>query len=281
MTKDGVLVARHENEIGATTDVAERPEFAARKTSKVVDGTQVSGWFSEDFTAAELKTLRARERIPRLRPGNARFDRMFEVPTLEEILVLLRTVNEGRKGRPVGVYPETKHPSYFATIGLAMEEPLVSTLERHGYTGRDAPVFIQSFEVANLKRLARMTQLPLVQLIDASGRPYDFVAAGNPRTYAYLATPPGLAEIAGYARGIGVHKSLLTQRLVSDAHAKGLFVHGWTFRAENEFLPAELRSGTDATAHGNLAAELDRYLKLGIDGFFIDQPEIGARARKN
>ena len=292
MTKDGVLVARHENEIGATTDVAERPEFAARKASKVVDGASVSGWFSEDFTIAELKTLRARERVPRIRPGNARFDRMFEVPTLEEILVLLRAANDGRKGRPVGVYPETKHPSYFAGIGLAMEEPLVRTLERHGYAGRDAPVFIQSFEVANLKRLARMTPLPLVQLLDASGRPYDFIAAGDRRTYSDLATPTGLAEIATYARGIGVHKSLIIPRtaqgtlaaptrLVGAAHAAGLVVHGWTFRAENEFLPAEFRSAADATAHGNLAAELDRFLELGMDGFFIDQPEIGARARKD
>src|SRR5262245_43353221 len=183
MTKDGVLVARHENEIGGTTDVAARPEFASRRTTKSIDGVAVTGWFTEDFTLRELKTLRAKERIPAQRPANARFDGMFEVPTLEEVIRLAQS-----QKRTVGIYPETKHPSYFAGIGLPMEGELVRVLHRHGYRGKHAPVFIQSFEVSNLKRLARLTDLPIVQLINNVGRPWDFTVAGDPRTYADLAT---------------------------------------------------------------------------------------------
>jgi glycerophosphoryl diester phosphodiesterase len=280
MTRDGVLVARHENEIGGTTDVTERPEFAGRRTTKTIDGAAVTGWFTEDFTLAEIKTLRARERIPQLRPANARFDRMFEVPTLEEVLDLVKS-----QKRPIGVYPETKHPTYFASIGLAMEAPLVRLLHRYGYRGRHAPVFIQSFEVGNLKKLARMTDLSLVQLLSDTGKPWD-----DPRTYADLAKPAGLAEIARYARGVGVNKNLMIPRtplgflgapttLVADAHAKGLVVHGWTFRAENSFLPKDFQSSTDPAAYGDLAAEVTRFLELGMDGFFTDQPDIGVRAR--
>lgn len=295
MTKDGVLVARHENEIGGTTDVADRPEFASRRTTKTIDGVAITGWFTEDFTLAELKTLRARERIPSVRPGNTRFDGMFEVPTLEEVLQLVRAVNANRgagekPGKEVCVYPETKHPTYFQGIGLAMEAPLVKLLDRYGYSGPNAAVFIQSFEVANLKALAKVTKVPLVQLLDADGRPYDFVVAGDPRTYADLATPAGLAEIAGYARGVGVNKNLVIPRatgdflgtptaLVTNAHAAGLIVHGWTFRAENQFLPADFRSSTDPNANGNLAAEIERFLELGMDGFFTDNPDIGVKAR--
>ena len=180
MTKDGVLVARHENEIGGTTNVAEHPEFASRRTTKVIDGTSVTGWFTEDFTLAELKTLRARERIPDTRPGNTRFDGQFEIPTFEEILSLVHGVEEQRDtharqlGKPapkhIGVYPETKHPTYFAGIGLPMEKLLVHTLERYGYKGRHGLAYIQSFEVGNLKALSKMTQLPLVQLIDGDRR---------------------------------------------------------------------------------------------------------------
>jgi glycerophosphoryl diester phosphodiesterase len=292
MTRDGVLVARHENDISGTTDVAGRPEFAGRKATKTIDGAALTGWFTEDFTLAELKTLRATERIPQLRPGNARFDGKFEVPSFEEVLALLKAANDGRgpRARPVGIYPETKHPSYFAGIGLAMEERLVETLRRHGYRGRNAPVFIQSFEVGNLKKLARMTDLPLVQLLDGSGRPYDFAAAGDPRGYADLARPAGLKEIAGYAAGIGVHKDLMIPRtpagslgapgtLVRDAHAAGLLVHGWTFRAENYFLPKEFQSAGPPAAPGDLAGEMKRFLELGMDGFFTDQPDLGVRAR--
>ncbi len=300
MTKDGVLVARHENEISGTTDVASRPEYADRRTTKTIDGTEVTGWFTEDFTLTELKTLRAKERLPELRPANTRFDGMFAVPTLEEVLALVQAVNdqrtqtasdeERRHLKPIGIYPETKHPSYFADIGLPMEEALVALLEQYGYRGQGAPVFIQSFEVANLKQLAGMTDLPLVQLLNESGQPFDFVVTGDPRTYADMAQPAGLEEIATYASGIGVPKSsliLLTPdgalgtptTLVDDAHANGLIVHSFTFRAENYFLPTDFQSSTDAAAYGDLAGEVDRFLELGIDGFFTDHPDIAVQAR--
>jgi glycerophosphoryl diester phosphodiesterase len=171
-TGDGVLVARHENQIGATTDVAGRPEFARRHTTKTIDGRTVSGWFTEDFTLSELKTLRAKERLPRLRPGNSVYDGRFEVPTFDEILDLARDLGR-RRGIAVGVYPETKAPSYFDSIGLSLEEPLVAGLRRHGLDRADAPVLVQSFETRNLRELAATTTLQLVQLVDASGAPYD------------------------------------------------------------------------------------------------------------
>lgn len=300
MTKDAVLIARHENEIGTTTDVARHPEFAARRTTKVIDGTAVSGWFTEDFTLAELKRLRARERIPDIRPANTRFDGQFQIPTFEEILALVQAVQQQRVtlaqqlGRPaplpIGVYPETKHPSYFQGLGLAMEEKLVATLERHSYQGCEGRAYLQSFEVANLKVLSKLTQLPLVQLIESSGAPYDFLAKGDRRTYADLITPRGLEEIAGYAQAIGPAKSLIIPRtasdslavptsLVADAHAQGIHVHAWTFRAENSFLPSNLRVGADPHTFGNLDAELRAFLAAGIDGFFTDHADLGVRAR--
>jgi glycerophosphoryl diester phosphodiesterase len=290
MTRDGVMVARHENEISGTTDVAERRQFADRRTTKVVDGAHVTGWFTEDFLLQELKTLRARERIPQLRPGNTRLDGRLEIPTLEEILALARGVQERRLVRarqlglaapkPIGVYPETKHPSYFAGLGLAMEERLVATLEQYGYRGADGRAFLQSFETGNLRVLSSMTRLPLVQLIEASGAPYDWVVSGDSRTYADLVTPEGLAEIATYAACIGPSKSLIIPRdgagrlerpasLVADAHAAGLGVHPWTFRAEGAFLPTDM----------DLEGELREFLATGIDGFFTDQADVGVRAR--
>jgi glycerophosphoryl diester phosphodiesterase len=300
MTADAVLVARHENEIGASTDVAAHPEFAARRTRRRIDGLEIEGWFTEDFTLAELKRLRARERIPNLRPANTRFDAQLEIPTFAEILALVQGVEAVQAQRAaqlaatapprIGIYPETKHPSYFAARGLAMEAPLLATLASCGYVGRDAPVWLQSFEVANLAALSGMTQIRRVQLIEAAGAPYDFTLRGDPRSYADLLTPAGLAAIAAYAQAIGPAKSLVIPRraddslgtptrLVADAHAQGLMVHAWTFRAENGFLPRPLRRGAAAEAHGDLGAEIRTFLEAGIDGFFTDQPDIGAAAR--
>jgi len=300
MTRDGVLVARHENEIGGTTDVATHPQFAHRKTGKSIDGTGVEGWFTEDFTLAELKTLRARERIPDVRPANTRFDGALEVPTLAEILTLVQGLDLQRAARarqlglpapaPLGVYPETKHPSYFKALNLAMEQPLVATLARYGYAGRAAPVWLQSFEVGNLIELSGMTEIPRVQLLDDSGAPYDFVRAGDGRTYRDLITSEGLAGIARYAQAIGPAKSLIIPRrpddtlgeptrLVAAAHAHGLQLHPWTFRAENRFLPRQFRRGSAATDRGDLAGEIRAFLEAGIDGFFTDQADIGFAAR--
>jgi glycerophosphoryl diester phosphodiesterase len=300
MTKDGVLVARHENEIGGTTNVAEFPQFASRKTTKVIDGANITGWFTEDFTLAELKTLRVRERIPQLRVDNTRFDNQFQIPTLEEVLALVDYANtqraraarhEGKqKPKAIGVYPETKHPTYFDTLGLSMEEPLVRTLHRFGYEGKRARAYIQSFEVANLQDLRRMTRLPLVQLINATGQPYDFVASGDPRTYADLISAQGLRFVAKYADGIGANKDLVIPRntdgtlgtptsAVTDAHAAGLIVHIWTLRAENNFLPTNFRLGTDPSTLGDMAAEARAFLDAGVDGYFTDHPNIGVLAR--
>ncbi|KQN25574.1 glycerophosphodiester phosphodiesterase [Sphingomonas sp. Leaf33] len=271
-TKDGVLVARHENEISETTDVAAHPEFAARKGTKTIDGARVTGWFTEDFTLAELKTLRAKERLPLLR-GTAH-DGKFDVPTFAEIIALAKT-------HKVGVYPETKHPTYFASIGLETDTPLVAQLKAAGWDRADAPVFIQSFEVANLKRLKGMTRVRLIQLMDAKGAPAD----GTQPNYAAMATPAGLTAIAAYAYGIGPNKTMIRDgdavptSLVADAHAAGLKVHPWTFRAENFFLPASLRSGIDPRGHGRLRDEIARYLELGVDGFFTDFPLDGSSAR--
>jgi glycerophosphoryl diester phosphodiesterase len=289
-TRDGVLVCRHENEISGTTDVARRSEFASRRATKTIDGVVVTGWFTEDFTLAELRTLRARERLPLLR-GTA-FDGRFQVPTFQELLELVANVNARpeRQRRPLGVYPETKHPSYFAGLGLALEPRLVEALRGYGLDRADAPVFVQSFEVGNLRRLATLTRVPLVQLLEPSGRPWDFSLARLARTYADMIRPEGLREIATYARGIGVHKNLVLPRdasdrlleattLVRDAHAAGLLVHVFTLRAENEFLPAALRSDPSRSAHGNLPEEATLFLRAGVDGFFTDHPALGVSAR--
>ncbi|MEU4771280.1 glycerophosphodiester phosphodiesterase [Micromonospora sp. NPDC023644] len=289
-TRDGALVARHENEISGTTDVAARPEFAARRATKSIDGVTVTGWFTEDFTLAELRTLRAKERLPQVRVANTAFDGRFQVPTLQEVVDLARA--EGRaRGRTIGVYPETKHPTYFASIGLPLEEPLVEVLRRNGLTHRHSPVIIQSFETANLRKLDRMIDVKLAQLLDATGRPYDFTAAGDARTYQDLAKPAGLKWIASYADGVGAHKNLIVPRdaagkllapttLVRDAHRQRLIVHAWTFRAENQFLPADLRIGTDPNARGDIQAEYELFLGLGLDGVFTDHPDTAVAARE-
>jgi glycerophosphoryl diester phosphodiesterase len=284
LTKDGILVARHENEISETTDVADHPEFAGRKATKTIDGHAVTGWFTEDFTLAELKTLRARERLPKLR--GTEYDGQYEIPAFEEILTLLAEVNKGR-AKPVGVYPETKHPGYFAAIGLPHEAPLLAILEKYGYRGRTAPVFIQSFEVANLKALRAKSDLPLIQLMEGEGGPAD-----DPKlTYAVMASTEGLKAIATYADGIGPFKEMIIPRsalgtlgdptsLVRDAHAAGLKVHPWTFRRENYFLPLGDKGGINPAGHGDLAAEIRAYLATGIDGLFSDNPREAVAAVK-
>ena len=298
ISSDGALLARHENEIGGTTDVAARPEFAARRTTRSIDGESTTGWFTEDFTLAELKTLRARERLPELRRTNTRYDGVFSIPTFDEVLDLVAAADAQRAaaaraaGLPppprIGVYPETKHPSYFASRGLHFDGPMLDALTRHGYGKRSDPIYLQSFEVANLKALRKRTDLPLVQLVAPQGQPFDFTLAGDPRTYADLMTGPGLAEIAGYADAIGPHKWMVVDfgaagaadsGLARRARAAGLGVHVWTLRAENEFLPAVLRSAGDAAAPGNLAGEIEALLDAGITGFFSDHPDLAVRAR--
>jgi len=280
LTSDGVLVARHENEISGTTDVADRPEFAARRTTKTIDGAEVTGWFTEDFTLAELRTLRAVERLPQLRSANTAFDGLYPVPTFEEILQLVKA-KQAETGRRIGVYPETKHPTYFASIGLPHEEALLALLDRFGYRSADDPVFIQSFEVDNLVAMHGKTRLRLIQLIDAEGGPAD----RPDMRYADMVTPAGLNAIAAYAAGIGPNKLLIIPRdpdgrlskpstLVADAHRAGLAVHPWTFRAENAFLPTDRQSSGDRAAHGNLAGEIQAYLATGIDGLFCDFPAV-------
>lgn len=288
-TKDGVLVARHENEISGTTDVSAHPEFANRRTTKTIDGRPVTGWFTEDFTLAELKTLRAKERLPQVRPANTRYDGRFEIPTLDEVLDLAATQSR-RTGRTIGVYPETKHPTYFDSIGLSLEEPLVRALERHHLDRKTAEFILQSFETSNLRDLDRMTKVPLAQLVDASGAPYDLVANGDPRSYRDLVTPAGLREIATYADGVGAHKDLVLPRnaegattepssLVPDAHATGMVVHVWTVRDENQFMATNFRRGTDPNAKGDSIAESQAFLDAGVDGIFSDQPDTLFEAR--
>ncbi|HEU5137202.1 MAG TPA: glycerophosphodiester phosphodiesterase [Steroidobacteraceae bacterium] len=298
ISRDGVLIARHENEIGGTTDVASHPEFAARRTTRNIDGESITGWFTEDFTLAELKTLRARERLPELRKANARYDGAFAIPTFDEVLDLVAAADAQRAeiaraaGLPppprIGVYPETKHPSYFASLGLAFDDRMLESLAAHGYGKRSDPVWLQSFEVANLKVLRRRTDLPLVQLVAPTGQPFDFTLAGDARTYLDLMTDAGLREIATYADAIGPHKAMVVQfgaegardtGLARRARVAGLGTHVWTLRAENEFLPGVLRSAGDAAAPGDLSREIHALLDAGISGFFSDHPDLAVRAR--
>lgn len=290
-TRDGVLVARHENEISATTDVALHPEFASRWTTKRIHGEDVSGWFTEDFDLAELKRLRTTERLPRDRPASAGHGGLHEVATLDEILALV-TEESRRARRRVGVHAEIKHSSYFRALGLPIEEPLLAALRRHGLDRRGAPVAIQSFETANLRWLATRTDLSLVQLVEAAGSPADLEASGDDMTYADLVTPAGLRQVASYAAGVGVHKDLVLPRnagtgatgtasaLVSDAHRAGLRITVWTLRSENRFLATNFRRGADPSAHGDAGAEATAFFEAGVDGVFSDQVDTTVRARR-
>jgi len=276
-TKDGVLVARHENEISGTTDVSTHPEFAARRTTKMIDGASITGWFTEDFTYAELSTLRAKERLPLVRPDNTSYDGQLPIPTLDEVLAL--AVREG-----VGVYPETKHPTYFDSLGLSLEEPLVAALEAHDLDDRKDDVIVQSFEVGNLQDLNRMTRVDLAQLVDGARGPADRPGV----TYASMVTAPGLKAISKYADGLGAHKDWVLPRtngattvpsnVVRDAHRVRLIVHVWTLRRENQFMATNFRIGTDPNAPGDLFAETQAFLDAGVDGVFSDHPDIAVAA---
>ncbi len=290
-TKDGHLVCRHENDITGTTDVASRPEFASRKTTKVVDGESHTGWFTEDFTLAELKTLRAKERIPATRQHNTLYDGRWQVPTFEEVLKWAE--EQGRKrGRRIWLHVETKHPTYFRKAGLGLEERLAKLLRRYGRAGRDGHTFLQSFEPSSLQRLGRLgIDCPKVLLLDdLPTRPWDFVEAKDPRTVADLVTPKGLKWVSGFAQGIGPWLNLIIPRdkndkltkpttLVRDAHAAGLILHPYTMRNENSFLPADFRRGSDPNAYGDAFAAFATYFATGIDGIFSDNPDTAALAR--
>ncbi|WP_406263179.1 glycerophosphodiester phosphodiesterase [Actinacidiphila glaucinigra] len=290
-TKDGHLVCRHEPEIGGTTDVADHPEFANRRTTKTLDGVATTGWFTEDFTLAELKTLRAVERLPAQRQHNTVYNGHWEVPTFEEVL---RWADEQgrRRGKAVWLHVETKHPTYFRGIGLGLEERLSKLLRRHGRDKRDSPLFLQSFEPGSIQRLGALgLRNPKVVLLDAATtRPYDFVAAGDPRTVADLVTPAGLKWIAGFAQGIGPTLNLIIPRdaagklgtpttLVRDAHKAGLILHPYTMRNENSFLPADFRVGTDPNAYGDAFGAFKVYFEQGIDGIFSDNCDTALLAR--
>ncbi|GBF82819.1 glycerophosphodiester phosphodiesterase [Aphanothece sacrum] len=307
-TKDGFLIARHEVNIKDTTNVADIPAFASRFTTKIIDGVAETGWFADDFTLAEIKTLRAKERLPF---RDQSFNGLFEIPTLEEIINLVKQ-EEINTGKKIGIYPETKHPTYHDSVGLSLEEPLVETLVNNGFTD-PSRVFIQSFEVANLQQLNTLINVPLVQLLDADSvaldgtlienQPYDFVVSGDSRTYGDLRTPAGLAEIASYADGIGPWKRMIVSvkgvdldgngqaddvngdgvvndadktkvpptSLVNDAHTAGLLVHPYTFRNEPRYLAADY--------NGDPNSEYQQFFKLGVDGVFSDSPDTAVTVR--
>jgi len=277
LTKDGHFVVRHENEIAGTTDVANRPEFAARKATKIIDGQKITGWFTEDFTLAELKTLRARERLPALRPGSAKFDGQEQVPTYEEVVNLAKAESR-RLGRMIGTYPEMKHPSYFAGLGMPMEQRLADALKAFGLDSKSAPVFVQCFEVAPLKAIGAMTKARRVMLVGSGAAPVDVKSAA------------GIKAIAAFAEGLGPEWPLIVPvtadgalgpatSVVADAHAAGLAVHPWTVRAENAFLPPKLRKGTAPADHGDVGALYKALFDTGIDGLFSDFPGLAVRAR--
>ncbi|MFF4089468.1 glycerophosphodiester phosphodiesterase [Streptomyces nigra] len=291
-TRDGHLVCRHEPEIGGTTDVASRPEFAGRRRTKSLDGVATTGWFTEDFTLAELKTLRATERIPANRPHNTLYDGRWEIPTFEEVL-RWQDEQTRKRGEQVWIYPELKHPTYFREQGLGLEERVAKVLRRHRKDRRDSPVILQSFEPTSVQRMNRLVDNPLVVLLSgANTRPWDFETTGDPRTTADLITPAGLREIASYAQGIGPTLDLVIPKdaagrltepttLVRDAHKVGLLLHPYTMRNENPFLPADFRKGTDPDAYGDVFGAYRTYFATGIDGVFTDNPDTGLLARED
>ncbi|ALG59611.1 MULTISPECIES: glycerophosphodiester phosphodiesterase [Citromicrobium] len=276
VTKDLVLVARHENEIGETTNVADHPEFADRRRTKNIEGQMVNGWFAEDFTLAELQTLRAKERMPALRPANARFDGLYAIPTFADIIALKRA-KEAETGRKIGLYPELKHPTWLLQeSGIDTVDLLVRQLKAEGLDGADSDVFVQVFDIAPLQRLDKMIDAPLILLIRPEGGPYDEPGI----TWAGIMTPTGLAEVATYADGIGpwmghvLNDDGTPTDLVRDAHAAGLKVHPWTVRKENVFLPASLRSDASENGIGDIRGLVKLLKAAGVDGYFTDDPGL-------
>ena len=315
LSQDGVLHARHEpmlarvqlesdgrtikrsadgrpelHRIDTSTNVWQLEKYTDRLRIKQLDGKPVGGWFAEDFTAAELRAdVRAQERLRDFRQSNNVFNNLYAIPTLAEVIDLAQRRSK-ELGRTIGIYPETKHPSYFKIFtdarGLQrMEDLLVAQLHAAYGNNQDAPVFIQSFEVNNLQYVRRQTKLRLIQLLSATGQPYDFQVSGDMRSYQDLARPQGLDFLKGYVDGIGAHTQLIVPSdgrrlqaptaLIQNAHARGLPVHGWTFRVENQFLPSELARGTSASAPGDMAAQLRVFIEAGMDGFFTDHPDLG------
>jgi glycerophosphoryl diester phosphodiesterase len=282
-TKDGVLVVRHENEISQTTNVALMPEFAGRRTTRQIQGQAVSGWFTEDFTLAELKTIRCRERLPKLRPESVKYDLQESIPTYQEVLDLAKS-ESARLKRRIGTYPEMKHASYFSGIGLPLEGRLADILKKNDLDSATAPVFIQCFDVLPLKTIMAMCKAPRVQLVSPEGGPTDVSLR-----YKDMVSASGMKTIATYANGVGPDWSMViptvdgglgpATALVADAHAAGLAVHPWTVRAENVFLPPKLRSGTDPAAHGDVDAVYKALFAAGIDGLFSDFPALAVKAR--
>lgn len=311
MTKDGELIARHEpllarvnlnadgsikmvngvpdlHRTDSSTNVWQLAKYADRLTVKTVDGVKTAGWFAEDFTAAEIRSdIRAQERLRDLRLGNNAHNNQYVIPTLQEVINLAKAKSL-ETGRVIGIYPETKHSSYFKNFTEAnglqrMEDKLVDTLHANYGNDRNAPVFIQSFEVQNLVYLNNKTDIKIAQLLNGSGKPFD-----DGRSYAELASAAGLDSIMAYADGVGSNTNLMitlsggklgaATQLIANAHARGLAVHGWTFRAENAFLPNEFDSSADPAAYGDLAGQIKAFVDLGMDGFFTDQPDLGVAA---
>lgn len=286
MTKDHILVCRHENEISGTTNVADHPEFADRRKAKTVDGAEALGWWVEDFTLAELKTLRARERIPQLRPGNTEYNDQFEVPTFAEALALAKQHGKG-------IYPELKHPTFLREQGFDPVPAFIAAVNEGGGQSAADIMYVQCFEIGALRTLAQMSSIrwTSIQLVSADGGPWD----QRDTTYAQMLAGDGLQRIREYAAGLGAEKSLIIPRdsannlvaptdLVSRAHAANLLVHPWTFRPENFFLPTSLRVGATSAQetlrlHGNLDAELRAFYAAGVDGVFSDDPAAAVAAR--
>ncbi|MBJ9720919.1 glycerophosphodiester phosphodiesterase [Acinetobacter calcoaceticus] len=299
-TKDGVLVTRHENEIGGTTNISTLTQFADRKVTKNIDGVDLTGWFTEDLTLNELQQVKARERIPEFRPANTAYNDLYSIPTLEQVIELAEA-NYKKTGKIIGLYIETKHPTYFKNKDLAMEDTLLKTLAKYQYTRDIAPIYLQSFEVSNLKYLKDQLDLhktlkhaQIIQLYDAkTSRPADFVESGVSKTYGDLATAQSLKDVAKYANGVGPSKnyilnfnndgSVQTTSFITDAHAAGLKVHPYTFRPENNFLPQPLKCSDKPAERCPTGAlkEFEVYFKAGVDGVFTDDPALGREAVNN